>query len=125
MSFKSSSFNSDFGPEFSQPTAKSTLVNYVRFPKGPCIEGEMADLYIASKSNESYLTFVNLMVKLQKHTELYMSRINKDDFHALKSALDSVPEFKEILLHLHTGKSPAKVVDFYVARMPISRSVYR
>lgn len=125
MSFKSSSFNSDFGPEFSQPTVKSTLVNYTRFPKGPCVASEMTDLYIASKSDDAYLTFVNLMVKLQKHTQLYMSRIDKNDFYALKSALESVPEFNEIKLHLHTGKSPMKVVDFYIARMVISKTVYR
>lgn len=125
MSFKSSSFHSDFGPEFSQPTTKSVLINYTRFPKGPCVASEMTDLYVASRSNDSYLTFVNIMVSLQKHTETYMNRINKNDFHSLRTALDSVPEYDEIKMQLEAGKLPKQIVEFYIARMSISKMAYR
>jgi hypothetical protein len=119
MYFKSSSFHSDFGPEFAQPDIAKVTVNYQRFPKGPCVSGEMTDLYVTSKHHESFADFTKSMLRLQNHTKAYMDAVDKKDFRAMKSALNAVPEFEEIKAHLHSGKTSEWIVDFYVSRMRI------
>lgn len=119
--FKSSSFNSDFGSEFSVKSQKTTSVSFLKFPRSPAVGGEMADLYCTSKTLESYPEFTKQMTMLQRHVTAYMDAVDKNDYRQMVSALTSVPEMKEVQMHLFNGKSSKYIYDFYSSRMCIKR----
>jgi len=119
--FKSSSFNSDFGQDYSTPMAHSVLINYQAFPKGPAKGSEMQDMYCVSKAIETYAEFMKQMLILQTHTIAYMASVDKKDYRAMASALTAVPNIAEIKSHLHIGKSSKQVTEFYISRMVIQK----